>query len=218
MISETKQELIEKYLAKTLTLKEEKQFEQLKSTSPDFDAEVDFFKNLFTSVEVFGDNEFAKELKALDEQMELSLQKEKNTTHFSAKALWEDFLHQMDYTVEQLTSFFVPNPNYALLLENAHRGERFKVLAPPNNFACLGSRLNFELQKPHNQSLTLSIEDNQQDLVHRIVIPADESLNFAVDLSELDINKPGLYYWKLTDGKETCIRIFYVRKDLMPQG
>jgi len=217
MISESKQELIEKYLANTLTLKEEKELEHLKSTSPDFDAEVDFFKHLFTSVEVFGDNEFAKELKALDEQMELSLQQENPVTTFSAKALWEDFLHQIDYTIDQLTSFFLPNSNYVLLLQGTNRGTHFKVLAPPNNFECITSRLNFELKKTHHQDLTLSIEDNQQNLIHRTLIPAGESLKFEVDLSELDIHKPGLYYWKLTDGKETFIRIFYVRKDLMPQ-
>ena len=215
MNNETKQDLIEKYLSNTLTSNEKRQFEQLQSEDSDFIAEIDFFENLLTSVEVFGDKEFARELKALDEEMELAYQKEQSGVGLSVKGLWEDFIEQIDYTVEQLTALFAPNPNYALLLNKTNRGEGFEVISPINELDCLDGILVFRLEGKFKKELILSIENNRQELLHRTPIAVGTSI-FEVHLSDIDIHQPGRYYWKLTDGKETLIREFFIRKELLP--
>lgn len=215
MNNEIKQDLIEKYLSNTLTSEEKAQFEQLQSEDSDFLSEIDFFENLLTTVEVFGDKEFALELKALDEEMELAYQKEQSGAGFSIKGLWDDFIQQIDYTVEQLAALFAPNTNYALLINKINRGEGFEVTSPINELDCLDRILVFRLEGKFKKDLILSIENNRQELLHRSTIAVGTSV-FEVNLSEINIHQPGRYYWKLTDGKETLIREFFIRKELLP--
>lgn len=209
-------ELLERYFAKQLTKEEQVQFEGLMSSDAGFQELVGYYEDFMVGMEDFGDKAIMLELKSLEK----TIQKEESQAIASKENsdflqnLWKGLLDRTDYTLDQLVDLFQPVPNYQPLLVSAHRGNNIPLDKPDEEWDLAVSDEVLIFTEPTFVDLSLVVENSRREKIWQTTIPKN-SIAFALSLKDMSVNAPGRYYLKLSDGKETVMLEFFVRKDWM---
>ncbi len=216
MFNESNITFLERYFAEQLTKKEKIEFENLKSNNSDFEELVKYFEDFIIGMEDFGDKAVMLELKSLEkviQQEELEAAKSARDSD-SIKDIWQGLLNKADYTLDQLAALFRPVPNYQPLLKTTHRGNNIPVNKIDEEWDLAVGDRTLTFSVPTSLDLSLVVENNQRKTVWTAIVPKN-STEFILSLKDTSINLPGRYYIKLSDGQETVILEFLVRKDWM---
>lgn len=203
--------LIEGHLEGTLSADEEMLFEELRRTDAQFAASVKFQQKLMRSIDRLGDQLFLRKLQNLEIQIQTE-RVTKNKLADSLKGLTDKALEKGNILFDNLTAAFLPLLQYELAIQSASRSQTLEVSAPENGLDVKGGILAFELRKGINQSLQLSIETNQQQVIFEEMIEP-QIIRFEISVKELEV---GRYYWKLKTPDDLVMGSFFIRKDLMP--
>lgn len=121
------------------------------------------------------------------------------------------------YTLDELTALFAPSEYYEseILITRSTNTNNVQsiIIAAPEPDADCADKLTFVFQQALPQSISLSIENNHED----IVIP-DQTIDKKTTSIDIDITTllPGCYYWKLDTGTDVIVQRFYIDKKLMP--
>jgi len=204
-----KQDLIENFLNGNLTSLEDNEFQNLQANDSSFQEDIDFFKRFVNVLRVYGQEELKKELIFV----EVQVQKEENSALTKMKEGLQKVVKKLHYSIEELTELFRVVPEYQGVLAYVNRGNNLQVLHPQNSIDASIEGLGFKLKTNDKPLIQLTIENNQKQVIYSTTIDSQTS-EFVVGVEELI---PGRYYWKLTTQKETVIREFFIRKDLMTQ-
>ncbi len=213
---------LEKYFAGTLGKEETIEFNQLKNNNDDFEELIDYFNDFMVGIEDFGDKAVLLQLQNLEkviqkEEQAASIQELTGTTNDTIKKIAKDFFNQIDYTLNQLAGLFLPVSNYQPLLGKvAHRGKGIPLQMSEKDWDLAVESIPFHFSEPTSNKLSIVVENNQRQTLWKGTI-AKGSTSFLLTADELNIYTPGRYYWKISDGKESIIQEFFIRKDLMPK-
>lgn len=199
-------DLLKDYLKGRISAQEAAAVESYLKAYPEFEAELDFERNLLEGLVELELEDAHFFLTDLEKKLSLS----SNTKESS---LSEKIQEGVQYSINQLQRWFAPVQNYEKLLQQtAFRAVSFKVLQPRNSIECSGLQLSFRLNKPVD-NLLLLIEDNEfNELIEQ---EFEEAVDvFQISLSPTDFH-PGRYYWKLSDDNQTIVGVFFIQKNLM---
>lgn len=199
------------YLTNRLSKEETEEVRLQIANDPEWAEEAAFLKEvLFSAIEVK-----KTQLRTHLGAIEVKLQKNEATNlavYFDqAKKVIQEHI---DYSIEYLKELFAPVPHYQPLLAMPTRAGNIEVLVPDNGVDCQDEGLYFELSEASDETLELSIENNQCEEVYSQEIEAN-ALQFTVHFAAKDY-PPGRYYWKLMVEDEMVISEFFVGKDLKP--
>ncbi|MFK7903943.1 MAG: hypothetical protein AB8B69_02415 [Chitinophagales bacterium] len=216
MFNESNISFLERYFAKQLTKKEKVEFEKLKSDDSGFEELVGYFEDFMVGMEDFGDKAVMLELKSLEKVIQQEELEAANATENpnSIQNLWKGLLNKADYTLDQLAALFRPVPNYQSLLSTTHRGNNIPINKTNEEWDLAVADKTLVFSSPTSLDLSLVVENNQRKTVWTSIVPKN-STEFTLSLKDTSINAPGRYYIKLSDGQETVILEFLVRKDWM---
>ncbi|MEZ4886780.1 MAG: hypothetical protein R3E32_18775 [Chitinophagales bacterium] len=164
---------------------------------------------LFTAIEVK-----KMQLRKQFAGIEAKLQKKyANNLSTSIDKIKTSIKEHVEYSVEQLKELFAPVPHYQPLLAMPTRAGSLEVMIPQNGIDCTDEGLQFELTEASDETLELSIENNQCEEVYtQEILP--NTFQFIVPFAAKDY-PPGRYYWKLMVEDEMIISEFFVGKDLI---
>lgn len=202
MTENEKTRLIEGYVLETLSEEDLQLLTQLRKSEPDIEEQIAFYEDLQGGAVLFGDERFKIELKEMEQSWQRKQQKAEQS---SLKEKWQSFSDKVNETIDNLSQFFLPVPNYEAALLQPSRSTAAGLTAPEN-----GSDAEEELIFTFAESLaekhTFTIENNQQEIVAERTLEKGVE-RFAVDLSDF---MPGRYYWKLVGNRDTVIGMFFV--------
>lgn len=215
MFNEDNIDLLERHFTKELTESEQEKFNQLITNDSDFGELAEYFEDFMVGMEDFGDKAIMLELKSLEkviQQEELEASKAKSPS--SLQNLLKGLLDKADYTLDQLAALFQPVPNYQPLLAYTHRGDNIPLEKPTEDWDLADSDIELKFSTSTPIDLSLAIENNQRKTIWTSIVPKNTT-KFSISLEDTAIKAPGRYYIKLSDGKETMLLEFFVRKDWM---
>ena len=202
--------LIEKYLDGALNEEELQSFNQLRSSKPELEADIDFLRQFQKVQPIFGRNRMKQELQMLESELRKS---ETPSVLDTIKEKFRQNMEQVQLTIDELLTLFQPSPQYAPLLAHASRSEGLAISQPENGIDCSSGQLGFEFTNTSGTPISITIENNH----HQTLSTHELAANTQQYVVTLDQMLPGRYYWKLSAGKgEVVIREFFIRKDLMP--
>ncbi|MFK7907360.1 MAG: hypothetical protein AB8B69_19650 [Chitinophagales bacterium] len=206
-----KQELLEKFLEGKLTQEEEQQFQKLQESDASLPKDMDFLQRFMNVQMHFGRDELKRELFSLEKE----LQKEEVLSFTQRlEVSLQGMVKKLHYSMQELASFFQPQPEYQRVLAYANRGEDLKIAHPISGIdAGEVGGLHFEIDGKFNAPLQLTVENNQKQILLSTSIDVHETVFFV----KVESLPPGRYYWKLKGEKETIIREFFMQKDLIPK-
>ncbi|MEZ4885341.1 MAG: hypothetical protein R3E32_11485 [Chitinophagales bacterium] len=202
MTENEKTKLVEGYVIGTLSDKDLQSFTQLRKDEPAIENQIAFYEDLYGGVTLFGDERFKMELQQMETHWQL---KQKKLNHTSLKEKWQSLTDKVNETIDGLSQFFLPVPNYEAVLWQASRSTTFGLIAPKNGLD-VEAELVIQFEKPLANNQSFVIENNQQELVEERGVEKGVK-GFVVDVSDF---VPGRYYWKLTGERETVMGMFFV--------
>lgn len=214
MFDENNIKFLERHFANELTNLEQVEFNKLMSNNSNFEELVEYFEDFMLGMEDFGDKAIILELKSLEKVIQEEETKTSKVMTSSLPNLLKGFLEKTGYTLEQLATLFLPVPTYQPLLAYTHRGNGIPLekQKPEEEWDLADSDIELRFKKPTPMDLSLVIENNQRKIVWATTV-LKSSTKFTLSLENTGINAPGRYYIKLSEGKETAILEFFVRKD-----
>ncbi len=207
-----KSDLLDKYLLDTLSTSEQQQFDELLKRDTAFAEDVSFHKDFMVGMDAVGDEQLKGLFQTIEQ--ELAAQNAKTVLIDKAKQLATDIQGKVNYTADQLIALFRPVPSYEMIMNYTNRGEDLEVITPAKNYDCKDQVLHFEMKAPGSNEMTILIENNAQEKVQEVKV-AEQEMFFTIKLS--DDLKPGIYYWKVSDGKNMVMGDFYLGKNLLPK-
>lgn len=199
------------YLTNRLTPQEAEEVKLQIANNPEWAEEAAFLKEvLFSAIEVK-----KEQLREHFAAIEAKLKKQQaNSLADSIEKIKTVIQDYADYTLEQLKALFAPVPHYQPLLAMPTRAGGLEVLVPENGVDCTDEGLYFELSEASDETLELSIENNQCDEVYTLEIEPN-TFQFTVPFAA-NSHPPGRYYWKLMVDDEMIISEFFVGKEMKP--
>lgn len=166
-------------------------------------------------LEMLQNDTIAEELYTTAMIKEIFAKNEENTFRGILKEIEYEEKHRLDFSNEEIDSFFAPIEEYEDNLEGISRASTIHLLQPQNHINCTDSLL-FELKKPFPNSIVLLIENNDFDELYQTEIPPNLSI-FEINLSSSNGFKPGRFYWKIisTQQQLMAMGVFFIGKGLM---
>lgn len=202
MTENEKIKFVEDYVLGTLSDKDLQLFTQLRRDNSSIEEQITFYEDLHGGALLFGDERFKMELQEMEQNWQLKQSKLKQS---SLKEKWQSLTDKVNETIDGLSQFFLPVPNYEAALFQASRSTSAGLIAPENGQDVI-KELFFDFDKPLAKKQDFTIENNQQELVEERVL--EEGTKQLVVNTEYFV--PGRYYWKLTGERETMIGMFFV--------
>ncbi len=202
MTENKKIQLVEDYVLGTLSEKDLQLLTQIRRNEPAIEDQIIFYEDLHGGAVLFGDERFKMELQEMEQNWQLKQVKLKQS---SLKDKWQSLTDKVNETIDGLSQFFLPVPNYEAALFQASRSTAAGLIAPKNGLDA-DTELNFGFEKPLTKKQRFTIEDNQQEIVEERVLE-EGTKQFVVSIQDF---VPGRYYWKLTGERETVIGMFFV--------
>ncbi|MGB0930112.1 MAG: hypothetical protein ACPGVB_05015 [Chitinophagales bacterium] len=202
MTENEKIKLVEDYVLGTLSEKNLQLLTQIRNNEPAIGEQIAFYEDLHGGAVLFGDERFKMELQEMEQNWQLKQSKLKQS---SLKEKWKSLTDKVNETIDELSQFFLPVPNYEAALWQASRSTAAGLMTPKNGLD-VEKELSFGFEKPLAKKQGFVIENNQQEIVEERVLEKGTE-GFVVDVSDF---VPGRYYWKLTGERETVIGMFFV--------
>ena len=205
LTSEQMAELIEQHFAGSLSEESQQMFDKLMQKNTAFRQEVELYELLTNGAKTVGREQVLEQLKATESSI---------TKEAQSGVKWLEKLNDAaQYSLEQLTAFFAPVPNYQAALAYTTRAESIEVISPINGMDCNNGLLDFELEEEPDDDIKVVIENNQHETILTQHIN-DDITSFTILLPEQLV--PGRYYWKLITEDELVIGEFFIGKALKP--
>jgi len=204
MTENEKIKLVEGYVLETLSDKDLQSLTQLRKNEPAIEDQIAFYEDLYGGAVLFGDERFKMELQEMEANWQLKQSKLKQS---SLKEKWQSLTDKVNETIDGLSEFFLPVPNYEAALWQASRSTATGLSAPENGLDAEGE-LSFGFEKPLSKKQSFTIENNQQEVVEERVLEKGTRA-VVVNVAEF---MPGRYYWKLMGDRETVIGMFFVER------
>ncbi len=190
--------LIENYCSNKLGIEEQSILEGI----PNWEEAVLFQQHFLDVIPIFKAEQIKSNLLLFEEELkkkETALTKSPNRKH-----LLDKIKHQIELSLDELATLFMPIPNYAQVL----RSEGLII----NRMS--EESIIFELQRAATHSFQIIIEDNLKTPLIKQEIPSNIQ-RFEVSLEDIK-QVPGRYYWKAKPSKDLLVGEFFIQKDLMP--
>ncbi|MFK7905529.1 MAG: hypothetical protein AB8B69_10410 [Chitinophagales bacterium] len=192
--------LIENYPSDKLSIEEQSLLEDI----PNWEEAIRFHQHFLDVIPVFKMEQIKNRLILFEEE----LKKEKAavlTKIPDRKYLLDKIKRQIGLSLDELTTLFMPIPNYARVM----RSEGLVV-----NRKLDGTAIIFELQRVSTRSFQVIIEDNLRTPLIKQEIPSNTQ-RFEISLEDIE-QVPGRYYWRAKPNKDLLVGEFFIQKDLMP--
>ncbi len=204
--------LIEKYFQNSLTEAEKKALHQELQDNPTLAEEWRFQQLIEESLQKQQRNSLkSKILEELDVLEEIGEIKPITTLKDSTQNLGDRLSAYVHENLNLLQQWFTPYPYPSIA-----RGGNLEILHPIKNFNAEYT-LDFELKKPINLKLSLSIFNHKNELVFAQKIPPRSQL-FRISLVPMTGElHPGWYYWQLGHSRIGEVkRPFFIHAELQP--
>ena len=192
-------ELLERYVADELSEKERDAFEGDLEEKPELADVLDFFLAFEAEKEDFGRILMKTELQKIDAEMKTA------TSMVTITSLTVDALQRIadvvDKTIEEVSRWFQPIPEYQVLLGGVDRSEGLRAKTPAIGGDYTNGVLTFEFDQ--SGDFLITVENNRREIVVKKRVEKEEK-KVLVEVSGYPM---GVYYWNVIDlSRELMIR------------
>ena len=154
---------------------------------------------------------FVSNIQAIDESFHVNIQQ-----LLEEKDKPESNSEPTTYTLDELLAMFRPAAEYEEVLLSAARAADMEVLKPQNGADCTNGQIEFVLKQNLSADFKVRIENNRMEAILSKRFKAKET-RFVMELPSHQF-PPGRYYWKLWNKSGLVMGMFFVGKELMPNG